>query len=100
MTSDLNVMSLEDSTFHSERTVSGEFGEYAWACTTPERPRDDTTCYDWRCPKCIVAAEASLQSQGDEKFFPLDQDGVPDKSKRYLLSEMITAARLWLQENT
>jgi hypothetical protein len=36
-----------------------------WACFEPERPWDEHAMFDWRCPACVIYAEAVLRTHGD-----------------------------------
>lgn len=36
------------------------FDPYYWACDQPERPADDFTRYDFRCPRCVIGARAAI----------------------------------------
>lgn len=55
---------LEDYPLHS-----GANPDTVWACSAPERPRDEKIGYDWRCRGCVFAANAHVIIQGDEVLY-------------------------------
>jgi hypothetical protein len=46
-----------------------------WACSAPERPVDDVTCFDYRCRPCWLMAEAAVRADPLREVEATDVDG-------------------------
>lgn len=64
-----------------------------WACGQPERPRDNDTAYDWRCPKCVLAAAAGIANFGDATMWWTATGGAEPELKA--LSWMVARSNYW-----
>lgn len=63
-----------------------------YACQRPE----DASCnqYDWRCPQCILAAQASLLNNGDTDVRWKQDIDTPERTVK--LSWLIDRSLYWL----
>lgn len=59
------LVPTDELPLHPDHVAAQWLDEPWWACHQPERPRDDSTAYDVRCHRCLLAAEAHLHVQGD-----------------------------------
>lgn len=75
-----------------------EHGPQWWACDQPERPRDRETTYDWRCPGCVVAAQAAIVNQGDDTMLWTATGGAEPVCK--MLSWMVARSVYWFKRAT
>ena len=64
-----------------------------WACSQPERERDGSTAYDWRCPNCVIAAAAAIVNQGDATMLWTPTGGADPVPKK--LSWMVARSTHW-----
>lgn len=63
-----------------------------YACQRPE----DADCnqYDWRCPKCLLAAQTSLMNDGDKDVRWKHNADAPEQSVK--LSWLIDRSIFWM----
>lgn len=56
--------SLDERALHNFGTATVDPGSW-WACQCPERRPDGLMCIEFRCQRCVIAAQAYLANYGD-----------------------------------
>lgn len=64
-----------------------------WACLDPESPTQNVTAFDWRCPACVIAAQATIVNQGDRRVSW--RQSADDEDKDVTLSWLVARAVYW-----
>ena len=64
-----------------------------YACQRPEDPH--CMAYDWRCPACLLAAQAHLANFGDEEV-AWQQSG--EHEEQIVLLSWLIARSIWWQD--
>jgi len=87
----LTTMGLHEGRKHSAWPDGGWF-----ACERPEARPDGRTTWDWRCPKCVLAASMSVLVDGDADIRWVRKPGVPAESKK--MSWMVARSLYWFDQ--
>lgn len=85
---DLPLTSLDDYPMHG-----WDYGA-EYACQRPEDP--ECNQYDWRCPACVLAAQASIENKGDTVVSWRQSADIDERPVQ--LSWLVERSIFWLDE--